>query len=86
MAGATRLVTGTGGTALDGGVRFPGELFVMADAFAPSLVLNFGTLAYVADCYGELCPLHGATLAGNESLGSPPPLGLLGADLTVLAH
>jgi hypothetical protein len=29
-------------------------------------VLNFGNLAYVIDCYGELCPLHGAAPAGNE--------------------
>jgi hypothetical protein len=35
VAGATRLITRAGGTALDGGVRFPSELSVLAGAFAP---------------------------------------------------
>ena len=34
VAGATRLVVGASGTALDGGVCFPGELSIMAGAFA----------------------------------------------------
>jgi hypothetical protein len=58
----------------------------MASAFAPGLVLKFGSLAYVTDCHGELRPLHGATPTGNEPLVSTPLLGLLGADLKVLAH
>ena len=43
-------------------------------------------MAYVVDCYGELRPLHGAALVGSEPLMSPTPLGLLGADLKVLAR
>ena len=86
VAGATRLVARAGGTAPDSGVRFPDELSVTADAFAPGQVLNFGTLAYVADYYGELCPLHRAMPADIELLTLPPPLGLLGEDLEVLAH
>jgi hypothetical protein len=39
---------------LDGGVRFPGEFFIIAGAFAPGQVLNFGSLAYIINCYGEL--------------------------------
>ena len=86
MAGATRLIAGASGTALDGCVRFPSEFFVMAGAFAPGQVLNFGSLAYVTDCYGELCPLHGVVPAGNESPVSPPLPGLLGVYLEVLAR
>ena len=52
MARATCLITRASGAALDGGVRFLGEFFVMAGAFALGQVLNFGSLAYVADCYG----------------------------------
>ena len=33
MARATHLVVEASGTALDGGVRFPGEFSIMADAF-----------------------------------------------------
>jgi hypothetical protein len=86
VAGATRLVAGASGTPPDGGVRFPGEFSATADAFTPSQVLNFGSLAYVADCYDELHPLHGATPVGSEPQTSPPPPGLLGADLEVLAQ
>ena len=85
MAGATHLITGASGAALDDGVRFPGEFSIMTDAFAPCQLLNFGSLAYVTDCYSELGPLHGATPEGNEPPASPPPLGLLGTDLEVLA-
>jgi hypothetical protein len=35
VAGATRLVAGTSGATLDGGIHFPIKFFVMADAFAP---------------------------------------------------
>jgi hypothetical protein len=57
----------------------------MTGAFALGKVPNFGSLAYVTDYYGELHPLHGAALVGNEPLASPPLLGLLEADLEVLA-
>jgi hypothetical protein len=86
VARATRLVAKTSGTTPDSGVRFPGEFFVMADAFALGQIFKFGSLAYVADCYGELCPLHGAASVGNEPLALPPPPGLLGANLEVLAR
>ena len=52
----------------------------------PCQVLNFGSLAYVVDVYGELHPLKGVELVDNESLASSPPLGLLGADIEVLAQ
>jgi hypothetical protein len=42
VAGATRLIAGASDTVPDGDVRFPSELSVTADAFAPSQVLNFG--------------------------------------------
>ena len=54
-------------------------------AFAPRQILNFGSLAYIADCYGELHPLHGAAPVGNGPSVPPPPPGLLGVDLEVLA-
>jgi hypothetical protein len=66
-------VAGASGATPDDGVRFPGEFSIMAGAFAPGQVLNFGSLAYVADCYGELRPLHGAAPAGNAPPASPPP-------------
>jgi hypothetical protein len=58
----------------------------VAGTFTPGQVLNFGSLAYIADCYGELRPLHGAALVGNKRSVPPPPLGLLGANLEVLAY
>ena len=58
VAGATRLIAGASDTAPDGGVRFPGEFSVIVGAFALVQVPNFGSLAYVADYYGELRPLH----------------------------
>jgi hypothetical protein len=73
VARATRLVTEASGTALDGGVCFLGEFSVTAGAFALGQVLNFGRLAYIADYYGELRPLHRATSLGNEPSVSPPP-------------
>ena len=86
VAGATRLVTGASGTALDGGVRFPDEFFITASAFALGQVLNFGSLAYVADCYSKLHLLIGATPTGNKLPAPPPPLGLIRANLEVLAQ
>jgi hypothetical protein len=85
VAGATCLVIGASGTTLDGGVYFRSEFSVMASAFAPGQVLNFGSLSYVIDYYGELRPLHGAVPVGNELPASPPLPGPLGADLEVLA-
>jgi hypothetical protein len=58
----------------------------MASAFVPGQVLNIGSLAYVANCYGDLHLLHGAAMVGNEPLVSSPPLGPLRADLEVLAQ
>jgi hypothetical protein len=72
VAGATRLVNGASDTVLDGGVRFPGEFSVTAGAFTLGQVLNFGSLVYVTDCYGELHPLHGAASVGNKPQASPP--------------
>jgi hypothetical protein len=85
VAGATRLIAGASGATLDGIVRFQGELFITAGAFAPSQVFYFGSLAYVVDYYGELRPLNGTAPTGREHPASPPPPGLLGADLKVLA-
>ena len=85
MARTTGLVTEASGTTLDNGVRFPGEFFIIVDASALGLVLNFESLAYVADCYGKLHSLDGTALMGNEFPAPPPPLGLFGADLEVLA-
>jgi hypothetical protein len=73
VAGATCLVTEASGIALDGGVCFLDEFSVTADAFALGQVLNFGWLAYITDCYGDLCPLHRAASLGNEPSVSPPP-------------
>ena len=56
----------------------------MEDAFALGQVLNFGSLAYIADYYGKLCPLHEAALVGNVPSTLPPLLGLQGADFEVL--
>jgi hypothetical protein len=50
VARATHLVTGASGAATDGDVHFPDEFTIMAGSFALGQVLNFGTLAYVADC------------------------------------
>ena len=71
MARASCLVAGASGTAPDGGVRFPGKFFIIAGAFALGQVLNFGSLAYVADSYGELRPLDGAMPVSNELPASP---------------
>ena len=73
MVRATRRIVGASGTALDGGVHFPGEFFIIVDAFAPGLILNFGSLAYVIDCYDEFCPPMGVAPAGDGSTTLPPP-------------
>jgi hypothetical protein len=85
VARATCLVIEVGGTTLDGGDRFPGEFFITVGAFVLGQVLNFGSLAYVTDCYGELHPLNEVLPVGNEPPALPTPPGLLGADLEVLA-
>ena len=85
VAGATRFVAGVGDATLDGGVRFPDEFSVMAGAFTPGQVLNFRSLPYVADCYGELHLLNEVPPAGNEPSTLLAPPGLLGVDLEVLA-
>ena len=85
VAGATHLIVGASDTALDGGVRFPGEFFITAGAFTSGQVLNFGSLDYVADCYSELRPLNGAAPVGNELLTPLLLLGILRAYLEVLA-
>ena len=86
MARATCLIAGASSTAPDSGVPFPSLFFITASAYALGQVLNFGSLAYVIDCYGKLCPLNRVMLVDNELSTSPPPLGLLGADLKVLAQ
>ena len=86
VAKATHLVAEVSGTTPDGGVCFPDELSIVVGAFALGQVLNFGSLIYIADCYGKLHSLHGAMPTGNEPPMSSPPPGLLGADLEVLAR
>ena len=86
VARATRLIAGASGTTPDGSVRFLGEFSVTTGAFTLSQVLNFGSLAYITNFYGELHPLHGAIPVGNEPPTQPPLLGLLGTDIEVLAH
>ena len=86
MARATCLVIEASGTTPDGGVRFSDEFSIMAGAFTLGHVLNFGSLAYVAYCYDELRPLHGAAPVGTEPPASPTMLGLLGPDIKILAR
>jgi hypothetical protein len=86
VARATRLVARASSTTPDGDVRFPSEFFIIAGAFTLGQVLNFGSLAYITDSYGELCPLNGAVPVSNELQVPSPPLGLLGGDLEVLAQ
>jgi hypothetical protein len=71
VARATRLVTRASCTTIDDSVCFPGEFSVVAGAFALGQVLNFGTLAYVADFYSKLHLLHGAAPVGNEPRHRP---------------
>jgi hypothetical protein len=82
----THLVVVANGIALDINVHFPSEFSIMADAFTLGQILNFGSLAYIADYYGELHPLHGAAPANNEPPVPPPLPKLLGANLKVLAY
>jgi len=57
------------------------KFIVTTGAFVLGQVLNFGSLAYIADCYNELYPLKETAPVDNESLASCPPPGLLGVDL-----
>jgi hypothetical protein len=85
VARATRLIPRVSGTTLDGCVCFLGEFSITASTFALGQVLNFGSLVYIVDCYSELRPLQGAASVGNKPSMLPPPPGLLGANLEVLA-
>jgi hypothetical protein len=49
VARATCLIAEASGAALDGLVRFPSEFFITASAIAPGQVLNFWSLAFIAD-------------------------------------
>ena len=71
MAGATHLVTEVSGTNPYCGVHFRDEFFVMAGAFILGQVLNFVSLAYVTNCYGEVHPLQGVAPVDNESWHRP---------------
>jgi hypothetical protein len=66
IVGATRLITGASGIALDDGIRFPSEFSVAIGAYALGQVLRFGSLAYITDCHNELRLLqravHGITV------------------------
>ena len=79
MVRATRLVATADSAAPEGDVRFSGEVIVAAGGFVPGQVLNFESLAYIADCYNKLHPLMETVPVDNESLASCPPPGLLGA-------
>jgi hypothetical protein len=85
VVGATRLIVGASDTTLEGSVCFPSEFFIIVGAFTLGQVLNFGSLAYITDCYGELRPLDRAASAGNEPPASPSLSSLLGVDLKFLA-
>jgi hypothetical protein len=74
VAEATCLVTGAGGAALESSVCLPCDISIVVNAFTPGQVLNFGSLAYVADCYGELHLLKEAEPVGNESGVDPETL------------
>jgi hypothetical protein len=49
VARATRLIVRASDATLDGCIRFPGKFFITTGGFALGQVLNFGSLAYVAD-------------------------------------
>ena len=66
VVGATRLVAEAGGAAPEGGVYFSGKIVVAAGAFVLGKVINFGSLDYVGDCYGELHPLKETALVGAD--------------------
>lgn len=82
---ATHLAAGAGDVAPQGSVRFSDEIIVVGGSFAPSQVLSFGSLDNVADYNSEFHPHEENLSYDNESRASYTPLGLLGADLEVLA-
>jgi hypothetical protein len=86
MAGATRLIAGASNTTPYGGVRFPGEFFITASAFALGQVLHFGSLAYITVYYNELHSLNGLAPVHSEFLAPPPPPGSPGTDLGAPPH
>jgi hypothetical protein len=86
MARATHLVVRVGSAALQGGFHFSDEVIISIGAFVLGQVLNFGSLAYVADYYGELQPLKETPSVDNRSLASCHLPSLLGVDLKVLAR
>jgi hypothetical protein len=53
---------------------FPGKFFVTADAFTLGQVLNFGSLAYVDDCYGKHHPRSEAAPVSH------PKISILGCE------
>jgi len=85
VARATCLFVIVSGTALDGGIHFPDMFLITVNASTLDHVLNFGSLAYIADCYGEIHSLDGARPMATKYLALPTPSSLLGADLKVLA-
>jgi hypothetical protein len=71
VAEATCLIARASSTTPDGGVRFRGEFYIIAGTFTLGQVLNFGNLAYVADCYNKLCPLDRAVPRATSSRCHP---------------
>jgi hypothetical protein len=59
VARATRLIARASDASPDDGVHFHSEFLVTVIAFTLGQVLNFGSLAYITDCYSELRPLCG---------------------------
>ena len=58
VARAARLTAGTGNA---------DEVIIAVGAFVLGQVLNFGSLVYVIDCYGQIHPHMEAVLVDNES-------------------
>lgn len=75
MVKATSLIIGAGGIALEGGVHFFGEV-----------IIAFGAFTLAKFDRGELHPLKETVLVDKECLALYPSLGLLGANLEVLAR
>jgi len=66
-------------------VRFSREIVIVGGSFVPVQVHSFGSLGYVTNYNDELHPLEESPSKDNESPASYPPLGLLGANMEVLA-